>query len=74
MERTKGNAATGGGAPKKKIIDDIDTARRRRATLTEFISRPGCHTCDRSEAGFQISKIDAAISALERNMRILENN
>lgn len=61
-----------GGASKKKVKEQIAKAENSKAAALRFMGRPGCHPCDRSEAGHQLELQNKKISALNVTLSILE--
>lgn len=56
---------------KKKVTAGLLKAEKHRASLVRFLSRPGCHPCDRSESGHQLSIINRQIASLNESLSVL---
>lgn len=64
MDRYEKGTPGRGGTKKKKVTEAIGKLEKHRAELTRYLSRSGCHPCDRSEAGHQLSMLNKEINNL----------
>jgi len=58
---------------KKKVTEAIAKAESNRSALARYLSRSGCHPCDRSEAGYQLGIINKKIDALNVSLSRLQS-
>lgn len=73
MERDKKGYSGGSGTTKKKVTEAIAKAESNRSAITRYLSRSGCHPCDRSEAGYQLGIINKKIDALNVSLSRLQS-
>lgn len=73
MERYKKGYSGRSGTTKKKVSEAIGKAERSLSDITRYLSRSGCHPCDRSEAGHQLGSINKKIDALNVSLSLLQS-
>lgn len=54
------------------MTDEILTLEKHRSRLTAFMARPGCHTCDRAEAGHQLAEVTRRRDGLQDMINFID--